>query len=588
MKLLKIIRNFLLFIRSSLVSQFFLIIFSIILLLIIFHAMIIWWGVKNYFVMTQKHFASEIVRPMSYSASQFLNTLEKKLGNLKMIFETVRMHKNDMEVILSQLSVEEASIQYLSLMDSKGLEICCSEPLLKLSGQEKKELLQKTDSGQWYQSDVLITPEFYPLVKIAVRVCLSNHDFYILYAEINLTEIWELTDNISRGSGGNFFIVSKQGVLCAYKDKKLVMKNEDENSKLLAKAALSCLDSTEVITLNNKEQYLISSVMIEPLKYYLVYQKNLTKIISEIYKITWMFITSSLGVLLFALVIVFAMCRRITSPILNLAGFIPSIGEKFLIRSSEVENRMDEIGRLYHAFYDMNEKIMESKARERLAVIGESAMGISHEIKNPVTAIKNFSLLLIESPQDNEIFKHFCYAVPKELKRIESLLGDLSHLSLDKKLERKMIDLDLIIEEIRILKEKELTDRHIQLIYEKSSRNKLIFADHERMESVFRNILDNSIAALPDGGYISIEIDELSDKRFGKFYILKFEDNGAGISEDLQKKIFDPFFTTKKKGLGLGLALSKGIIEQHGGVISVFSAGPGKGAVFTIKIPSGL
>lgn len=587
MKYLSLFRNFLPFIRSSLVSQFFLIIFSIILILIVCHAGIIWLGVKNYLVLTQKNFASEIVRPVSYTASQFLNGLEKKLDNLKMFFETVRIHKNDMEVILSQLTVEEASIQYLSLLDSKGVEICSSEPSMKLLESEIKEIEKKTVSGGWYQSDVLITPEFYPIVKIAVRVFPVNHDFYTLYAEINLTELWELTDKISMGSDGDFFIVSRQGILCAYKDKKLVMKNEDEDSKLLAKAAITFLASTGIITLSNKEQYLISSVKIDPLNYYLVYQKNLTSIISEIYKLAWMVVTSSLGVLSFALIIVFWMCRRITSPILNLAGFIPSLGEKILIRNAEMEKRTDEIGRLYHAFYEMNEAIIESKARERLAVIGESAMGISHEIKNPVTAIKNFSVLLMDSPRDNTIFERFCYAVPRELKRIEALLEDLSRLSLGKKLERKMVDLCVIIQEILVLKEKELKDRHIHIIYEKFPKGRFIFADQERIHSVFRNLLDNSIAALQDGGYISIEIEEGAEENFRKFFVIKFEDNGSGIPEHLHKKIFDPFFTTRKKGLGLGLALSKGIIEQHGGCISVFSPGQEKGAVFTLKIPAG-
>ena len=69
---------------------------------------------------------------------------------------------------------------------------------------------------------------------------------------------------------------------------------------------------------------------------------------------------------------------------------------------------------------------------------------------------------------------------------------------------------------------------------------------------------------------------------------MKIEDNGCGIPAEIQKKVFDPFFTTRKKGLGLGLAISKGIIEQHGGSIELFSAGPGKGALFTVRLPAGV
>ncbi|MCK4824397.1 HAMP domain-containing histidine kinase, partial [bacterium] len=207
----------------------------------------------------------------------------------------------------------------------------------------------------------------------------------------------------------------------------------------------------------------------------------------------------------------------------------------------------------------------------------------SHEIKNPITAIKNFISLIIENPEDSNIYKSFADAVPKEIYRIENMLEDLSSLSLGKELHKELCSLESIINDIYLLFEKELMNLNIRLIKSTPCPLPTLEADENKLKSVFINLIKNSIAAMPDGGLIEVKITHIEKEK--RFIHIRFEDNGSGIPDHILKNIFNPFFTTKRRGLGIGLAISKGIVEQHGGEMKAFSKGPGHGTVFTISLP---
>jgi len=108
----------------------------------------------------------------------------------------------------------------------------------------------------------------------------------------------------------------------------------------------------------------------------------------------------------------------------------------------------------------------------------------------------------------------------------------------------------------------------------------ILRADPDLLAQVFRNIILNGIQAMHDGGKLTIE-SSLAEQDCVSIAIT---DTGSGITEDVLKKLFEPLFTTKAKGIGLGLAITKGIVEKHGGSIEIQSK-VGKGTTFTIKLP---
>jgi two-component system NtrC family sensor kinase len=104
----------------------------------------------------------------------------------------------------------------------------------------------------------------------------------------------------------------------------------------------------------------------------------------------------------------------------------------------------------------------------------------------------------------------------------------------------------------------------------------------DQLKQVFLNLVINAIEAMPTGGELEVNTS-LSDD--GRWVVVSFEDQGVGLSQETMAHLFEPFFTTKSEGTGLGLSVSYGIIEQHGGTIEVQSA-VGEGSCFTVKLPT--
>ncbi|MBN2144101.1 MAG: sensor histidine kinase [Candidatus Aureabacteria bacterium] len=574
-------------IEESLAWQLLFIFFWIVFIIILSHALLIRKGLISHVMKSRELAAKQIVSLTAHQAGYFVIESEKKLQMLKAVLETAQLTSNDMESLLVRTSLEDRAFGYLSLFDRDGKELYCSEPVKKGHVLPQGVFIDTVHQQISFRSEVGISREFFPVIFEAWPVSILGKTKWVLYAEINLKGLWEYLDTLEREGEGHFFMVSDKGVLCSYKERKFVMRNEDEKSRKIAESAILAIHKPVLIRLGSDEQYLLSAKTIQNLPFYLVYQEDMSLIMNETSKISFIVVWSSLGILVLSLVPVVWASKRISRPVLDLVANTKWIGDKYLNRMPLMEKRKDEIGTLFRAFYDMNEKVMESKARERMAVIGESAVGISHEIKNPITAIKNFISLMIENPADPEVQKEFKKAVPREVRRIEGMLEDLSSLSLVKKLDKRNCTLDAVLDDVFSLFDRELKERRIQYVKNNfSGTDASLNADPERLKSVFINLLQNSIASMPEGGLIQAEIRESEVKPGGrKEWVVTFEDNGSGIPPQVIGNIFNPFFTTKKKGLGIGLTLSKGIIEQHGGSMSVFSEGEGKGALFTIMLP---
>ncbi len=574
--------------NNSISLQLRLIIFLLIVILIVSHAVLIQNRLEKHIINKQSGNAERVLELTVRNVEEEIKNSSKILLMLSKTYEMVKMRPIEEEALLIQTSLENTNFECLTIFDKEGKEIACSEIENKHEKKGMAEILSKIQSGNTYRSQVEISKDYHPYVVEAYPIADLNDNFRVLHAEINLRGIWEYIDYINSCSVfEKLFIVSKNGVLCAYEDKKLVLKNDDPEIKRLVNASLSANENPVYFQLNNRENYFLLSKELEKLNYLLVYQVNVSVIKQEIKKLNWMIFFVSFLILIIGIIIIQILAKRISNPILDLVRELEFVGQIEVNRKMLYERRKDEIGTLFRAFYDMNKSIIEAKARERLAIIGESAMGISHEIKNPMTAIKNFISLLIMNPSDKEIFNKFKYVVPEEIERIQKMIDDLSNLSIGKPLNKTDFLLEKMINDVSMLFESDMISKRIQFVKTMHVQEPRILGDYEKLKSVFVNLILNSIQALPEGGLINIEVMENScafQERKKELKIV-FEDNGVGINPEIIHKIFDPFFTTKRKGLGIGLAVVKGIIEQHNGAIEVSSGGEGTGTIFTIKIP---
>ena len=260
-------------------------------------------------------------------------------------------------------------------------------------------------------------------------------------------------------------------------------------------------------------------------------------------------------------------------PVEMSAGLLEFMGHKYIIAfDRDVSER---------------KKIEETlKRAEQMKLVGEWAVGLTHEIKNSLAGIKISAEVLLEELSVSEEDKAIILKVVDEIKRIELLLKSLLSFAKPSKPQPLAVNVNEILDKTIDFSLKQPirssnTAAKIDIVKDFDSNIPNTMADPLQLQQVFTNIFLNSAEALRDGGTITVKTSY--DAGEGAIKV-EISDNGAGIDEKILNKIFDPFFTTKSKGTGLGLAITKRIVERHGGEISVGNR-PGGGVIFHISLP---
>ncbi len=225
---------------------------------------------------------------------------------------------------------------------------------------------------------------------------------------------------------------------------------------------------------------------------------------------------------------------------------------------------------------NLEEKIHRNK---RLADLGILAAGMSHEIRNPLSAIKTFVDLLPKKIEKPGFLEKFQRTVPREINRLNNLVEDLLELSRKQKPRFIPTDISHVLKQCIELMEVDLNTKGIACHNHTPKGLPKISADGDQLKKVFMNLIRNSAQAMPDGGEIAIDIT-VNDTML----TLTFQDTGPGLAPEVSENLFNPFYTTKIKGTGLGLAITHKIISDHGGQIEAKTI-DGKGCCFSIHLP---
>ena len=217
---------------------------------------------------------------------------------------------------------------------------------------------------------------------------------------------------------------------------------------------------------------------------------------------------------------------------------------------------------------------------EKQASIDELSSTIAHEIRNPIAAAKSLVQQMGENPTSVENVEYVKVALD-ELDRVERRISHLLRFAKEEDYHFDRVNLASVVDSA-------LTQLRAKLDAAKVSvaRNYIggptIQADKEKLQQVFANVLDNAIDALEsvaEGRRIDLFIEN-----GGRRAVVRLRDNGCGIPPEKVDRIFNPFFTTKEKGTGLGMAISRKIVEAHAGSIDVVSE-PGRGTEFAVALP---
>jgi signal transduction histidine kinase len=238
-----------------------------------------------------------------------------------------------------------------------------------------------------------------------------------------------------------------------------------------------------------------------------------------------------------------------------------------------------EMSRKYKEAYEMLQSSFEkAKNADRLAAIGSLAAAVAHEIRNPINGIKGAQEIVFEkfSPEDKE-FK-FIGIVRKEMARLEDIVSEILSFARPREPNMRKTDIGAVAASVADMCCNHAAARGVELSGESRPGAIHADADADMIKQALLNLALNGIDACGPGGEVSISVD-----KEGRQAVIRVRDNGSGVCEANLDKIFEPFFSTKTAGTGLGLAVSRKIIEKHGGEISVKSK-EGEGSVFEVRL----
>lgn len=241
---------------------------------------------------------------------------------------------------------------------------------------------------------------------------------------------------------------------------------------------------------------------------------------------------------------------------------------------------------------DISERVQTEDALQRskqLAMVGQMAAGLVHEIKNPLAGIKVSMEVLSSELEMAQEDREVMLRVVNEVNRIEALLRNLLEYARPPKPEffscdiKQLLDASIKNAELSLKSPTHAKQNGKNIVFTRSLEDSLpmVMADSSKLLQVFLNLLLNAIEASPEGGTITVRASRLE---LADGVLIVIDDTGRGLGANTLSKIFQPFFTTKPKGSGLGLAISKRLIEQHQGTIEADSIS-GQGTTFTITLP---
>jgi len=223
---------------------------------------------------------------------------------------------------------------------------------------------------------------------------------------------------------------------------------------------------------------------------------------------------------------------------------------------------------------------------EKLAVTGRLAASLAHEINNPMQSVIGCLELARESLDagDEEDVRELIQIAAEELDRAAGTVADLRDLNRPARdEEREPVDVNLQLEHVLVLTGKQCQKCGVEVEWEPAEDLPTLMLVPDRIKQVFLNLVLNALDAMPDGGCLCISTDCADD--WGQV-VVTFADTGRGIAADVLPNLFDPFYTTKTEGLGLGLYITRSVVEEHGGRIEVDSL-LGEGTTFTVRLPVG-
>ena len=491
--------------------------------------------------------------------------------------------------ILKNYALEFPELTELTILNPSGEAIVTSRvgrATVSIPGSGSREINGVLLSSFTVDDDLL------PTAILAMPLTERGNEGWLV-AQVNLEELWRMVDGIRVGTQGYAMVITTDGVLLAHGDpesKRLVARGvnmlthpliagmasregeaawSDEYADWMTEGAgrgrvvgvaapVPSLGWTVVVEQPASDAFAIPDAM----------QKQL--VVAIVLSLMAMMIAG------------YFWGRSFINPILSLTRGTKALAEGRLDERVAVDSK-DEIGQLGTAFNNMAGRLVELqedvKKKERQAMFGRVAIGLVHDLSNPIQNIGNACKMIVMMFDDLEYRESFKRTVERELVQVKRMLDDLRNVAKPVPLEKFPLDVTKALAELAESMRSTAEGAGLTLQTELASGPMFIQGDLFALNRVYRNLLTNAFQATLAHGTVTIRTVRTSEHA-----VIEVADTGSGIPAERLATIFDDFVTTKKRGLGLGLAISKKIVEQLDGTIAVTSE-VGRGTTFVLRFP---
>lgn len=302
--------------------------------------------------------------------------------------------------------------------------------------------------------------------------------------------------------------------------------------------------------------------------------------IAPVHRLGYVFLALLLSTLLLAALLVTPIAQAITQPLAKLSAFVRSFKQNQLATTPKLGP--PEVQELGQAFESLMQDLSKSQANltraAKLAVVGEMAAAMSHEVRTPLGILRSSADLLLREPKLSKEGREVLGFVISETERLNKLVSSLIDAARPRALVLANFNLIEMISNAIALLSSQAKAKNVQLIFNQAGAIEIV-ADKDQMTQVMMNLLMNAIQILPENGRVEVNVQDEKD-----FIQIEVLDDGAGISAENQAQIFEPFFTQRAGGVGLGLAVVRQIVQAHGGEIT-YQTSRYNGAQFTVTLP---
>ncbi len=448
---------------------------------------------------------------------------------------------------------------------------------------------------------ITVDDDFLPTTTITIPLVRLGRPDGWLVGEVNLEELWRMVDEIRVGTLGFALLVARDGRLVAHgnpDEKTRVALGENLAAHKLV-AAMSSNPFTLTPSLPGGRVSRESSLHLE---YADARGRPVLGVAAAVAPLGWTVVVEQPTSEAFALanqleielvvVIVLALIVTLTLGYYWGQSFIRPIFALMrgteAIAAGDMDNRVtigghDEFNQLGTAFNGMADKLVglqdDVRKQERQAMFGRIAAGLVHDISHPIQNIGNSCKLILKLGDDAEYRATFRRTVDREFSSIKRVLDDLRNLARPMPLERFPVDVNKALKDTVDAMEPLAATAGLVLESQLSAESLYVEGDLFALGRVYRNLIVNAIEATSPGGTVTVTAEADAAR-----VRLTVADTGTGIPPERLNAIFEDFNTTKRRGLGLGLAISRKIVEQLDGTISVTSQ-VGTGTTFEIDFP---